>query len=78
LEVDLYGKAYHSTPAQKERDRKKEYVLKKHYKLKVNRFNIDQIKNRLNWCVGKVHEVTDGPRKSLWQQVGEVISGLYG
>ncbi|AUS08655.1 hypothetical protein C1X05_07245 [Laceyella sacchari] len=43
LEVDLYipkynlvieadGNAYQSTPAQKERDRKKEYVLKKHYK----------------------------------------------
>ncbi|PRZ14430.1 uncharacterized protein DUF559 [Laceyella sediminis] len=89
LEVDLYipkynlvieadGNAYQSTPAQKERDRKKEYVLKKHYKLKVKRFNSDQIKNWLNWCVGKVHEVTGGPRKSLWQQAGEVISGLYG
>lgn len=78
LVIEADGKAYHITPLQKERDRQKEYVLKKHYKLKVKRFNSDQIKNRLNRRVGKVHEVTGGPRESLWQQVGEVISGLYG
>ncbi|MFC7443475.1 endonuclease domain-containing protein [Laceyella putida] len=83
LEVDLYipkyklaieadGKAYHSSPAQKERDRKKEYVLKKHYKLKVKRFNSNQINKKLDWCVEKVHEITGGPRLSFWQHMRRI------
>jgi very-short-patch-repair endonuclease len=89
LEVDLYipkyklaieadGKAYHDSPEQKERDRRKDYVLKKHYKLKVRRFNSDQINKRLNWCVEKVHEITGDPKRGMWYLLREVVGGLMG
>ncbi|WP_375163198.1 DUF559 domain-containing protein [Laceyella sacchari] len=70
LEVDLYipkyklvieadGKAYHITPLQKERDRKREYVLKIHYKLKVKRFNSDHSRSN-GWTKRKFVATSGG------------------
>lgn len=86
-EVDLYlpkyrlvieadGYAFHSSPEQKERDRMKERVLKKVYKLKVRRFTSKQITKRTDWCVEKVAELVGRPRQSIWKKFGQLIKDI--
>lgn len=50
IAIECDGEKFHSTPEQKEHDRKKDIYLKKH-RWNVYRFTGKEIYNDANWCI---------------------------
>jgi very-short-patch-repair endonuclease len=66
LAIECDGAAFHSSPEQKKRDRKKTAVLSKHG-WKVMRFKGWQINKQVEKCVERINEYTGIHRKRWWQ-----------